>query len=273
MDDDVTTIGEGVVLETAAASVGLRAAGAMLDAVVLVAVYIGSFIGLTFLTPDSLDLAAMSALVLVHLVAVFVGIPVALETATRGRSVGKYATGVRIVRDDGGPIGFRQALVRGLVGVLDLWLTAGGLALITAFVARRGKRLGDILAGTYALKERAAKSPHRPLEMPPELAGWASTADVRRLPDGLALAARQFLSRVPQLNPVSRQTWGVEFADQLAPYVSPAAPAGTHPEHLIEAALTLRRDREHARAVERERADAAVSAQVQRLPHGIPEVS
>lgn len=271
--DDTTTIGEGVVLETAAASVGLRAAGAMLDAIVLGAFYVGSFTALAWVMPDSMDFAALSAAVLTHLILVFVGIPVALETLTRGRSVGKFATGVRIVRDDGGPIAFRQAFVRGLVGVLDLWLTAGGMALISAFTTARGKRVGDILAGTYALKERAARSPHAPLVMPPALAEWATTADVRRLPDGLALTVRQFLSRAAQLNPVSRTQIGTEMADAVAPYISPAPPQGTHPEALLTAALVMRRDREYARALEHQRTDAEVASRIQRLPHGVPEVS
>lgn len=271
MDDETTLIGEGVVLETAPASIGLRTAGALIDALVIGSVYLGSFLLLAQLLPDGLDLAAMSAAVLVHLVLVFVGIPIAVETATRGRSVGKYATGVRIVRDDGGPIAFRQAFVRGLLGVFDLWLTAGGVALISALVTRRAKRVGDLLAGTYALKERAAKSPHAPLIMPPELVGWADTADVRRMPDGLALTARQFLSRAPRLNPASRAQHGSELGARVASYVSPQPPAGTSPEALIAAALVVRRDREYTRGVEQQRLDSEIADAVHRLPHGVPE--
>ncbi len=272
MDDDTTLIGEGVVLETAPASIGLRTAGALIDAAALVAVYIGSFLALAQILPESLDLAALSASVLVHLLAVFIGIPVAVETATRGRSLGKLATGVRVVRDDGGPISFRQAFVRGLLGVFDLWFTAGGLALIVALVTKRAKRVGDVLAGTYALKERAAKSPHKPLVMPQALSAWALTADVRKMPDGLALTARQFLSRADRLNPGSRMQHGADIAGRVATYVSPQPPAGTHPEDLIGAALVIRRDREYARGVEHQRLDGEIADAVHRLPHGVPDV-
>ncbi|WP_084124191.1 RDD family protein [Demequina sp. NBRC 110054] len=272
MDDDTTLIGEGVILETAPASIGLRTAGALIDAVAIGTVYVGSFLLLAEILPDSLDLAAMSAAVLVHALAVFIGLPIAVETATRGRSLGKLATGVRIVRDDGGPIAFRQAFVRGLLGFFDLWMTAGGVALISALVTKRAKRVGDILAGTYALKERAAKSPHAPLVMPAALAAWSVTADVRRMPDGLALTARQFLSRAAKLNPASRAQHGAELGARVASYVSPPPPEGTHPEQLIAAALVIRRDREYARGVEHRRLDAEISDAVHRLPHGVPEV-
>ena len=50
-------------------------------------------------------------------VAVTVGVPTVVETLTRGRTLGKLALGLRVVRDDGGPITARHALTRALVGV------------------------------------------------------------------------------------------------------------------------------------------------------------
>ena len=64
--------------------------------------------------------------------------------------------GLRVVRDDGGPIRFRQALVRGLAGVFleKLGITYGLLALILIVAGASKKRLGDHLAGTIVLQER-----------------------------------------------------------------------------------------------------------------------
>ena len=73
--------------------------------------------------------------------------PTTVDTLTRGRSLGKLAMGIRIVRDDGGPLVFRQSLVRALVGIVELWLTFGTVALICSIVHPQGKRVGDILAG------------------------------------------------------------------------------------------------------------------------------
>ena len=188
---DETIIGEGVALDTAAASLGSRAASALLDAVVLGAIYFAATVAMAMVVPNNLDFAAVTTLYFTEALAVFIGFPVVFETLTRGKSVGRYALGLRIVRDDGGPIGLRQAVVRGLVGVIELWLSAGSIALIASASNSRGKRVGDMLAGTYALQTRASNAQHAPLTVPFSLDGWARVVDIRRLPDGLALEARQ----------------------------------------------------------------------------------
>jgi hypothetical protein len=83
--------------------------------------------------------------------------------------------------------------------------------------------------------------------MPPQLAGWANSADIAPLPDGLALAVRQFLGRAQTLNPVSRDTLGRQLADQTLRYVAPAPPPGHHPETVLAAVLTERRRRDEVR--------------------------
>ena len=59
-------------------------------------------------------------------------VPMLVETATGGRSLGKLAVGARIVRDDGGAIGLRHAFIRALLGVLEIFMTFGGLAATAA---------------------------------------------------------------------------------------------------------------------------------------------
>lgn len=268
---DETLIGEGVALDTASASLGSRSAGALLDGVVIIGVYVGLQFLVAAVLPAGLDFAATAAITVVLVVGCFVGIPVTVETLTRGRSVGKLALGIRIVRDDGGPIAFRQALVRGLTGLFELWMTVGGIALITSATSRRGKRVGDMMGGTYALQTRAVAMQHTWLEIPYSLADWSKTADVRRLPDGLALAIRQFLTRAPMLHPTSRRELGESLAQQLAPFVSPAAPHGTHPETFMTAVLAVRRDREYAIEVRNLAADAEQARAIHKLPFGISE--
>ena len=190
-----------------------------------------------------------SAIGLVAVVAVIVGLPVTVETLTRGRSLGKLAAGLRVVRDDGGPIRLRHALVRGLLAVVEIFATLGSVALITSLLNPRGKRLGDLLAGTFVLRERggAALVPLPP--MPPELAGWAVAADIAgvptrspRAPDGSSRARWA-------LHPGSRQELGAELAAQLARHVAPLPPPGTPPERFVVAVLVerSRRDLERLR--------------------------
>jgi hypothetical protein len=168
------------------------------------------------------------------------------------------------VRDDGGPIRFRHALVRGLIGVFELYLTTGTVALITSLTNVRGRRVGDLLAGSYVIRERAGGVRALPVLMPPPLAGWARAADIGRLPDDLALATRQFVTRAPLLHPWSRQRLGAQLAAEVGRYVAPLPPGGVHPEAFLAAVLAERRERDLARllaeATDRARRDARRAA-------------
>lgn len=269
MSDGILT-GEGVLLDARPASFASRLLAALLDLLVVGAVTFGIVVAMSALGAE-VSAAAGRALLVVALVTVLVVLPTTVETLTRGRSLGKLAVGIRIVRDDGGPVRFRHALVRALTGVGELWLAFGSVALITSLLNDKGKRVGDIVAGTYAVRVRGAQRALPPVAMPYELAGWARDADMRRLPDGLALAARQFLGRAQTLHPASRVRLGHELAGQAERHVAPPPPPGTHPERFLAAVLAERRDRELAAARRAARVDAAEAALVRRLPHAIPD--
>lgn len=270
MPDRGIVIGEGVLLEGQPTSFAARVLGGLIDAAVAVLAggAIAALLGFALRGwgSDGLRIASISALVLVMIVA-----PTAVETATRGRSLGKLAVGIRVVRDDGGPIRFRHALVRALVGVLELWLTMASAALICSLVQPQGKRFGDLMAGTYAVRVRGKVTRREVVPMPPWLAGWAGGADVGRLPDGLALAIRQFLVRAAGLHPASRAEMGRSLADEALRHVAPPPPPGTDPESFLAAVVATRRDRDHRallRAGVAAQADADVS---RRLPYGITD--
>lgn len=196
------------------------------------------------------------------LVLVMVGYPVLFETLSRGRSLGKMAVGLRVVRVDGGPIRFRHALTRGLAGfVVDFWTLGlfGAVAVIVSLCSTDGRRVGDFLAGTLVVRERVPESAYYPaIGMPPGLAGWASQLDLTRLPDGLALASRQFLARFNELRPEASHALGWGLAQQVGNALGTPVPPGVPPWAFLAAVLAERRNRDHARAFQ---AYAAAQAQ------------
>ena len=128
--DDLVT-GEAVALDLPAASLGMRMLSGLIDLFVL------QMLASVVLTVASMfvlraDDAVAAGIMLLATVAVLVGYPVALETLTRGRTIGKLATGLRTLRDDGGPITFRHALTRGLIGVVEVYIFAGMPAVVAA---------------------------------------------------------------------------------------------------------------------------------------------
>jgi hypothetical protein len=83
--------------------------------------------------------------------------------------------------------------------------------------------------------------------MPPLLEAWAAGADIARLPDGLAMAVRQFLMRAQILNPQSRAALGTQLYEEVLAHVAPQPPAGTHPELVLAAVIADRRRRDWIR--------------------------
>nr|MDQ3611870.1 RDD family protein [Actinomycetota bacterium] len=239
--------GEAVALDLRPAALPSRLLAGVLDALLqfLVLVVFGSLA-----TAVSLDLseAAVEALGLIVVVAVLIFYPVTFETLMRGRTPGKAAMGLRVVRDDGGPIGFRQALVRGLTGA---FLERPGfsfftIAVVTSLLNDQGKRLGDLLAGTVVLRERVSVRGGRVAGMPPPLAGWASGLDLSGVPDGLALAVRQFLSRSDELTDAAREELGGKLVRAVSDAVGPPPP-GTPGWAVLSAVLAERHRRESLR--------------------------
>ena len=269
-DEDQILIGEGVVLDSGAAPVTLR----MLSGAIDLAILIMAMIGATTVLDRVLGLlngALQRAVLITVLVAILVALPATVETLSRGRSLGRFAVGLRIVRDDGGPISARHAWTRALVGVFEVVFTLGSVAVTVSILGARGKRIGDYLAGTYAMRTRGAGRALPPLVMPPGMAHWASTADIARLPDGLALTARMFLAGAERMHPPSRVRVGTRLADQVVVHVSPAPPPGTHPEAVIAAVLAERRDREWRLESARMQEAETQGDALRRLPFGIPD--
>lgn len=243
MEPDSFVIGEAVELEVRLAHLPSRALAFAIDAAVQMSAFaILALIGGALLGGG--DLARALALITTATVAVLVGYPVALETLWKGRTLGKAALGLRVVRDDGGVERFRHALVRGLCAAfIDIWSTSGVVAVVVSLSSSRGKRVGDLLAGTVVISERVAARPEPPVPMPPPLAAWATTLDLSRLDDGLALAARQFLTRAPRLRPAAREEVGSQLVRAVAAVVTPPAPPGTPGWAYIAAVLAERRRR------------------------------
>lgn len=240
--------GEAVALELRPARLPSRALAVLLDLVVAVIVYLVVTIGLVVSTA-SLDEAAQFALSIATFVLVLVGGPIAVETLSHGRSLGKMACGLRVVRDDGGPIRFRHALVRGGIGVIEILMTFGVIACIASLVSARGRRLGDVFAGTLVVRERVpvARTTFVP-PPPPWLAGRFAEMDLSAVPDGLWLAIRQYLTRMQQLDPQVGWAMAERLATDLAARTGSPAPQGVPPAAYLAAVVQERQARDARRA-------------------------
>jgi len=234
--------GEAVVLDLRVAQLASRAVAFAFD----VAVQFGLLLLVSLLVPIGFDDALQTALALSLTVLVLIGCPTAVESLSRGRSLGKLVMGLRVVRDDGGAIRFRHALVRALGGFfVDFWALGlgGAVALFVSLFSPQGKRVGDYLAGTVVIHTRVPKQQVELATMPPQLAGWASGLDLSQLPDELVLAVRQYLSRYHELTEQARQDLGSRLSDDVGTAIRSPRPEHTHPHPYLSAVLAERRRR------------------------------
>lgn len=257
--------GEAVVLHLRPASFVLRAVGCIIDYLVYAIGLVGSLILLERLL-SGFDSAAARALVIALVVLWLVAVPVTVETLSRGKSLGRLVMGLRIVRDDGGSIRFRHAFIRALLALLEILSLFGSLALIVSFSNERGKRLGDMLAGTYSMRERRGKVTPLTVPVPAQLRPWAELADVGRIPDVLAGRAARYIRQAPSMAVASRDRVAVELANELRPLVSPAPPP-CPPEQFLLAVVAERRERDYRRLAATAKRQQQMRERIHRLPY------
>lgn len=71
-----------------------------------------------------------------------------------GQTLGKRFTDLRVVRTDGGPVGYGAAFVRTLLRVADWLPTAYLVGALAIWATRRNQRLGDLVARTVVVRPR-----------------------------------------------------------------------------------------------------------------------
>lgn len=258
--------GEAVVLELRPASFAARSLGTAIDVVATVVVGL-SLLYLLGRLDYLVDPSAARAIVLAVLVGLLVIVPIMVETLSRGKSLGKLVMGLRVVRDDGGAIRFRHALIRSLLGVLEIYMMLGSVACLVSLFNDKSKRLGDMLAGSYAIRDRAPQATPLAVSVAPALAQWATLADIGRLPDQLARRTSMFLRQGHAMAGNSRYAMAMELAGEASAYVAPLPAPGTDPTVFLAALIAERRNREHQRlSVAADRANAVNS---QLLRYGV----
>ncbi len=238
---------EAVLLEFDTAGAGSRAAGELLD--VALQFFVLSLVAGAAAAADSYvghTAAAVIALIMVLLV--LVGYPVAAETLWNGRTLGKAALGLRVVTVEGGPVRFRHSAIRGIVGLFEIYVTLGSVALFTIIFSRRDQRVGDHMAGTIILRERAAPS-HQAMAVtfptPYGMEGYVASLDVVALTREQYGVIRSFLLRVLDLSPQARWSVAVKLANATALGLRLRPPPGVSPEIFLACVAAAYQRRAH----------------------------
>lgn len=246
LEDKVTiTTAEGVTIELPLAGIGSRAIAALADQAIKVLLTIGVIAALgggtelfdAFDGPADREGSFFVALA-VAFVAIFLvnfGYDVAFETLASGRTPGKRWTGLRVVRNGGGPVTFGSSAVRNLVRIVDSLPGAYAIGLIAVIVSSKNQRLGDMAAGTLVVRERTAPIPTAapPWEIPRAMAEAPPAMDVSAVTGEELATIRSFLERRSSLTPNARSKLAWELSERLKPRVGGTS-GNEHPEVFLE---------------------------------------
>ncbi|APX32442.1 hypothetical protein BH708_06575 [Brachybacterium sp. P6-10-X1] len=267
LDREAVITGDAVLLDLRTASFAARMLAAVIDGALQLGILVLGTVAVAVAAARAdLDDGLVAAAILSASVLAYVGYPVLSELLLRGRSVGRLAMGTRVVRDDGGPVHVRQSLIRAVMAMLEIWSTAGSLALASSVIDRRSRRLGDLLAGTVVIQERMRDLEPERVEVPEALTSWATTADVGRLPLTLMQDIRSFLPRSRSIHPTSRRQISRDLLHRTLPHVAPAPPPGTDPEEFLAAVVAERSRRDEARLRRAQDRQVELSAEVRAVP-------
>lgn len=167
------TTPEGVRLLLIPAGPFLRAAAWAIDILIFVAFFIALIIAL----PKGRFGQGLMAILLF---AFYWGYPVICEVYGGGRTLGKRATGLEVVRSDGLPVGWRESMLRNLLLVADFLPMMYFTGLLCMMCDSRFRRLGDIVAGTQVVYRESIPLRHAPPPAPPLALPFPLTPDQQR---------------------------------------------------------------------------------------------
>lgn len=132
------------------AHLGDRMLAFLIDTFVIIAYYIIIILILVALDMDPMDSWAVSLLLSLPAFLYYL----LLETFTNGRTLGKAAMKIRVVKLDGSNPNFGNYFVRWIMRIVDISLSSGGVAVLTFLIRGQGQRVGDIAAGTTVISEK-----------------------------------------------------------------------------------------------------------------------
>ncbi len=196
---------EGIELHLPLAGIVPRAAAWLIDVLIRSGIYL--VLGLLLMLLGNTGMG----LFLIATFTVEWFYPVLFEVLRDGQTPGKRAYDIRVIHDDGTPIGWSASLIRNLLRVVDFLPLAYGFGLLSLMLNRDFKRLGDLAAGSLVIHvQSVANAPALP-DVPPVRPDWP-----------LSLEEQQAIIAFAQRSRTLTEERARELALLTVPLVDPA---------------------------------------------------
>jgi len=194
---------EGIDLHLPLAGLVPRSLAWLIDALIRLFIYTGLAIVLLIFGDTGAGLYLLAAFVIEWFY------PVLFEVLRDGQTPGKRSYGIRVLHDDGTPIGWSASLIRNLLRVVDFLPIMYGFGMASIMLNRDFKRLGDLAAGTIVVYRDA------PLPEPK-----LSISHPSRPPYALNLEEQQAIIAFAERSPGLTQERAEELAQLTGPLVA-----------------------------------------------------
>ncbi len=167
-DQEVVTIEtpENLELRLPLAGIGPRFLALFLDMLlqgVISTVLVSSFvlIGMFWLGNDPSDsmFSGFVIILILALMLVYFGYPLIFEWIWNGQTPGKRWAGIRVVSQDGLPLGIKEVVLRNILRMVDYLPSYGFVGLLAFMTTKNQQRIGDVVAGTVVVREFTSKVP------------------------------------------------------------------------------------------------------------------
>ncbi|MFW2384087.1 MAG: RDD family protein [Acidimicrobiales bacterium] len=203
---------QAVLLEFRTAGIGSRVLAKLID--------LAAQLVLLILVALVSGFAAGSASFIIGAVGIFLVIFVypATEAVMNGQTLGKRALSIRVITADGGPIRFRHAAIRSLIGFIEFFvlLPGGSVALVSALLTKRSQRVGDLVAETLVIRDKIDLTQPVFFNPPVGAEQVALNLDTTRLTHPQYGVLRQFVLRSWELDPQTRIELAQDLCEKLA---------------------------------------------------------
>jgi uncharacterized RDD family membrane protein YckC len=238
--EDRITIGapEGIELHLQLAGAASRGIARAFDDVLKFTLIVLLLIGVHAIGGEAREIA--DAFLIVAVFAIVWFYDVFFEVMAQGRTPGKRATHLRVVREQGAPVDLMASLVRNLVRVIEEWLLLGLPALISISLTKHNQRLGDLAADTIVVRDaQAPEARWDGFAQATERAGDDGAAttsgwDLSAVSAAEFAVIRRFLERRGTLERSARRELAYRLEQGLRAKVAGAPPADD-PERFLEA--------------------------------------
>lgn len=167
------------------------------------------------------------------------------ETIWNGQTPGKRWTKLRVIMDSGRPVGAQGAILRNLMRIVDALPSLYAVGIITSLLSPQSKRLGDYVAGTVVVHEKALPGGSSVWDAPP--ANLLATPASRALDAGELQLVETFLERRSSLQEEVRRSMARQIADRLSQGRSGVPEPIQDPEKFLEGLAEQSRNSAHFR--------------------------